>query len=330
MEAGRRPRRVLQGYLDLRPPAGESPRDAVLVRTDDPFPVIVRQWRLGTVGACRRRSLGPAVAARRPRDRSERRPPQPGGTPMSPIPEPARELAPTGRLRVAINLGNPVLTHGTPEDPGGVSVAIAREVGRRLGVPVDLRCVDAARLCFAALAEGRADLTFLAVEPARETEVRFSPPYLTIEGVYVAAADGPFATRADVDRPGVRVGVKEGSAYDLFLTRTLVRAEVVRGADGVDVYVAEGLDVGAGIRQPMTAFVADGTRHRVLEPAFMQIPQAVGIPRERSDGAAAWVAATVRGLLADGFVRSELARAGQDPDLAEDLAEDLADDCTVG
>ncbi|WP_134741517.1 transporter substrate-binding domain-containing protein [Nocardioides sp. 503] len=227
-----------------------------------------------------------------------------------------QRLAPTGALRAVINLGNPVLAHGTPDEPGGVTVAIARELASRLEVPLTLECVDAARRSLAALTDGTADVAFLAVEPAREVDVHFSPPYLTIEGVYVVGHDSPVTTAADVDRPGVRVGVKQGSAYDLYLTRTLQHAGVVRGADGVAVYRESGLDVGAGIRQPLTALVAEEASLRLVEPAFMQIQQAVALPRDRGEEAADALAGFVRDLLDSGFVRRELAAAGQDPELA--------------
>ncbi|WP_139980462.1 transporter substrate-binding domain-containing protein [Nocardioides litoris] len=240
---------------------------------------------------------------------------------MDPLDVAAR-LAPTGALRVVVNLGNPVLATGTPEDPAGVTVALARELARRLDRPLDLRCVDAARLSLAALVHGEADVAFLAAEPARAREVRFTRAYLTIEGVYVAPAGRGPATAAEVDRPGTRVGVKEGSAYDLHLSRSLQEAEVVRGAEGLQVYLDEGLEVGAAIRQPATAFVEDGGAgggaHRVLEPAFMQIRQALAVPLDRDDEAVALVDGLVGELLASGFVRAELARSGQDPDLAVD------------
>ena len=156
----------------------------------------------------------------------------------------AEDLAPTGVLRASINLGNPVLAQGTPAAPSGVTVDIAREVGARLGVPVELVCFDAARKSFEAMAAGRADLCFLAVDPAREAEVAFTAPYVVIEGVYVGARRLAVVSVADVDRDGVRIGVKHGSAYDLFLTRTLAHASVVRGDEGVDVFPAEGLEVG--------------------------------------------------------------------------------------
>lgn len=147
----------------------------------------------------------------------------------------AEDLAPTGTLRVSINLGNPVLAQGTPDAPTGVTVDMAREVGVRLGVPVKLLCFDAARKSYEAMASGQADLCFLAVDPAREAEVAFTAPYVVIEGVFVVRQDSDFAKPADVDRPGVRIGVKRGSAYDLFLSRTLQHASVVRGEEGVEL-----------------------------------------------------------------------------------------------
>ncbi|GGR68069.1 ABC-type amino acid transport substrate-binding protein [Nocardioides luteus] len=119
-----------------------------------------------------------------------------------PLPR-AAELAPTGTLRASINLGNPVLAQGTLDAPAGVTVDIAREVARRLGVPVSLQCFDAARKSFEALRTGAADIAFLAVEPARAAEVEFTEPYVLIEGVYAVPADSPIRSADDVDRPGV-------------------------------------------------------------------------------------------------------------------------------
>lgn len=142
------------------------------------------------------------------------------------------DLAPQHVLRAAINLGNPVLAHGTSAAPGGVTVDIAGEVGARLGVPVELRCFAAARTSFEAMTSGQADLCFLAIEPARAAQVAFTAPYVVIEGVFAVPRDSALGTVADVDRPGVRIGVSRGSAYDLYLTRTLRHASVVRAADG--------------------------------------------------------------------------------------------------
>ncbi len=133
----------------------------------------------------------------------------------------AQDLCPTGALRASINLGNPVLAQGTPEGPTGVTVDLARELGARLGIPVELVCFDAARKSFEAMTAGHADIGFLAIEPAREAEVAFTAPYVVIEGVYVVPPESPITTAAEVDRDGVRIGVKQGSAYDLFLSRTV-------------------------------------------------------------------------------------------------------------
>jgi polar amino acid transport system substrate-binding protein len=223
----------------------------------------------------------------------------------------AHDLAPTGVLRASINLGNPVLAQGTPHDPSGVTVDLAREVASRLEVPLELLCFDAARKSFEAMADGRADLCFLAVDPARATEVAFTAPYVVIEGVYVVPTDSPLASPADVDRPGVRVGVKQGSAYDLFLTRTLEHATVVRGEEGVDVFVEQGLEAGAGIRQPVATYAAAHPGVRVVEERFMQIEQAVGTSTDRAPATVAFLRDLVEELKASGFVADSLARSGQ-------------------
>ena len=214
------------------------------------------------------------------------------------------DLAPTGVLRASINLGNPVLAHGTPQAPGGVTVDIAREIAKRLGVPVEFVCFDAARKSFEAMKSGQADICFLAIEPAREAEVAFTAPYIVIEGVYAVPVDSDIRTVADVDRPGVRVGVKHGSAYDLFLTRTLQHATIVRGTDGVDAFREENLDVAAGIREPMTEFVERNPDVRLIDERFMQIQQAVGTAKTRRPETVAFLRDLVEELKASGFFES--------------------------
>ena len=145
------------------------------------------------------------------------------------------ELAPAGVLRAALNLGNPVLVQGTPAEPAGVTVDIAREIAGRLGVPAEFRCFGAARESLAAAVAGEADICFLAVEPARAAQIAFTAPYVLIEGVYAVRRESPLTTVAQVDSAGVRIGVKQGSGYDLFLTRTLRHATLVRGAEGTAV-----------------------------------------------------------------------------------------------
>ncbi|MFF6788994.1 transporter substrate-binding domain-containing protein [Streptomyces filamentosus] len=227
----------------------------------------------------------------------------------------AADLAPTGILRASVNLGNPVLAQGTPEEPGGVTVDLAREIGRRLALPVETLCFDAARKSFEAMAEGRADLCFLAVDPAREKEVAFTAPYVVIEGVYAVPRDSALATVEDVDAPGVRIGVKQGSAYDLHLTRTLAHATVVRGAEGVDVFRTLDLEAGAGIRQPMAAYVAAHPEVRLIDGRFMEIRQAVGTTTSRAPATLAYLDALLAELKHEGFVSEALRASHQDPAL---------------
>jgi polar amino acid transport system substrate-binding protein len=223
----------------------------------------------------------------------------------------AEDLAPTGTLRAAINLGNPVLAQGTPTAPTGVTVDIARELGSRLGLPVELVCFDAARKSFEAMAVGQADICFLAIEPAREAAVAFTPPYVVIEGVFVVPRDSIIATRADVDREGVRIGVNEGSAYDLFLSRTLRHARTVPVEEDVDVFGDLGLEVAAGIKQPMTELVRNHPEFRLIEGRFMEIRQALGTTRTRGPETVGFLRVFIEELKAGGFVAEALRRANQ-------------------
>jgi polar amino acid transport system substrate-binding protein len=221
------------------------------------------------------------------------------------------DLAPTGVLRASINLGNPVLAQGTPEAPAGVTADIAREVARRLGVPVEYVCFDAARKSFEALTTGKADVCFLAIEPKRAAEVTFTAPYTLIEGVYAVREGSPLTSAAEADADGVRIGVKEGSAYDLFLTRTLTRATIVRGAEGTAVFAEQGLEVAAGVREPMTAYADSHPGLRLLTGRFMEIRQSVGIAKDKRPDTASFLHDVVEELKANGFVADSLRRSGQ-------------------
>jgi polar amino acid transport system substrate-binding protein len=222
------------------------------------------------------------------------------------------DLAPGGVLRAAINLGNPVLAQGTAAAPAGVTVDIARELGARLGVPVDLACFGAARESFEAMAGGDADICFLAIEPARAAQVAFTAPYVVIEGVYVVPAGSGLTAPGDVDREGVRIGVNEGSAYDLFLSRTLRRASLVRGQDGIALFREQGLEAAAGIRQVVGGFVAGAPEFAMIGAGFMQIRQALGTTLTRAPATLRFLADFIEELKAGGFIGDALRRSGQD------------------
>src|SRR5262245_15639298 len=149
-------------------------------------------------------------------------------------PDVLKELAPTGKLRAAINLGNGVLAQKDPASgqPKGVTPDLSRELARRAGIPVELVTFEAAGKVFEALKGGAVDVVFIAIEPARATDVDFSAAYVLIEGGYMVMKDSALKAIDEVDRKGIRIGVALNSAYDLFLTRTIKNAEVVRARVG--------------------------------------------------------------------------------------------------
>ncbi|MGE5818592.1 MAG: ABC transporter substrate-binding protein [Deltaproteobacteria bacterium] len=199
-------------------------------------------------------------------------------------------LAPAGRLRVGINYGNPVLA---TRDPGsgelsGVAVDLARELGKRVDVPVELVGFESAGQMVAGLKAGAWDVAFLAIDPGRAGEIDFTAPYIEIEGTYLVPAGSPLHTIADVDRAGVRIGVSANSAYDLFLSRSLQRAELVRAPDpsaAFELVVAGKVDVVAGVRQSLMANAEKLPGARVFAGRFMAIQQALGIPKGHDEGA---------------------------------------------
>jgi polar amino acid transport system substrate-binding protein len=179
------------------------------------------------------------------------------------------------------------------------------------GLPVELVCFDAARDSFAAAKTGQAGICFLAIEPARASEIAFTAPYVLIEGVYAVSEQSPLTSVEEVDRPGVRIGVKRGSAYDLFLTRTLRHATVVRGSEGTAEFLAGNLEAAAGVREPMTEFVSSHPGLRLIDGRFMEIRQAVGTAASKRPETVAFLRALLEELKSSGFVADSLRRSGQ-------------------
>lgn len=224
-------------------------------------------------------------------------------------------LAPTGMLRASINLGNPLLARADPAGgpPRGVSVDLARELAAQLGVGVEFVVFDTAAQSVQAVREERADVGFFAVDPLRGAGIGFSAPYLLIEGCYLVRDDSPLQSNDEVDRPGVRVVVGRGSAYDLHLGRELKAAEIVRAESSqavVDLFVARGLEVAAGVRQPLEADARRIGGLRLLPGRFMVIQQAMGLPAGRGEAARQALAEFVEAMKASGFVERALARHG--------------------
>jgi polar amino acid transport system substrate-binding protein len=234
---------------------------------------------------------------------------------VSPAPTAAvAELAPTGRLRAAINYGNPVLAFKDPAtgEARGVSVDLSRELARRLGVPLEMVYYDAAGKVTDSARSGAWDIAFVAVDPARAVDLDFSAPYVVIEGVYAVPRDSPIRANADVDRDGIRVAAARGSAYDLYLSRELKRAQIVRAptsAAVVDMMLAQKLDVAAGVRQQLEADAKRVPGVRMLDGRFMVINQAMATPTGRPAGLR-YLATFVEEMKASGFVADSLQRNG--------------------
>jgi polar amino acid transport system substrate-binding protein len=234
-----------------------------------------------------------------------------------------KEFAPSGTLRAAINLGNTVLAQkdAATGAPKGITVELARELARRLGVPIELVTFDAAGKVFEALKRGAWDIAFLAVEPVRAAEIDFTAPYVLIEGTYMVPKDSRLKEIADVDRSGVRIAVATGSAYDLFLSRTIKNATLVRaptGPQALQMFLRERLEAAGGVKQPLVEFAAAHPEVRVMAGRFMAIQQAMGMPKRLGEkagasrpAAAAYLRGFVEEMKATGFVADALKRSNQ-------------------
>jgi polar amino acid transport system substrate-binding protein len=222
-------------------------------------------------------------------------------------------FAPTGTLRASINVGNPILAaiDSAGGDPFGVSIDIAREFARRLGVPVELVVFPRAAESVDAVKNERADIGFFAVDPARSDGLLFTAPYVLIEGSYLVPESSALVENTQVDSAGHHISVGAGSAYDLFLTREIRHAEIVRfrGAEATLEALRTGdVEIAAGIRQLLEAEAARASGVRVLAGRFMVIQQAMGIPAGRGSAAQALLAAFVEEMKSSGFVADALTR----------------------
>ena len=230
-------------------------------------------------------------------------------------PDVVKDFAPTGKLRAALNLSNIVLVQKDPAtgEPKGITPELARELAGRLGLPLEFVIFQSAGKVTDALKSGVYDVAFLATEPARAAEIAFSAPYVLIEGTYMVRKESPLKTVADVDRAGVRIAVGRGSAYDLYLTRTLKNATLVRAEGGdaaIQQFLAENLEAAAGVKQPLVAYAKTRPELRVMDGRFQVIEQAMGVPKGRA-AAARYLRSFVEELKASGFVADALQRSGQ-------------------
>jgi polar amino acid transport system substrate-binding protein len=226
-----------------------------------------------------------------------------------------RAFAPTGILRVAINVGNPILANRDTAAgrPYGISIDLATQFARTLGVEIDLRVFESAGESVTAVTADEADIGFFAIDPVRGAGIAFTSPYVLIEGFYMVRDDSPVVDNADVDQPHNRVVVGKGSAYDLFLTRELKRAEIVRAPTSPTVtqtFLEQKLEVAAGVKQQLEADARSTPGLRLLNERFMVIQQAMGTPKSRGAAAAAVLHAFVEAMKSSGFVAEAISRHG--------------------
>jgi polar amino acid transport system substrate-binding protein len=234
--------------------------------------------------------------------------------PQAPSSAAARaELGGTGKLRAAINFGNPILAvRGADGQPRGLSVDLAREAGRRLDLPVELVTFTSAGNTVEAVKARQVDLAFVAIDPVRAADLEYTAPYVIIEGAYLVRNASALQRNEEVDRAGTRVVVGRGSAYDLFLTRELKAATLVRAPSSpevTEVLLRQNYEVAAGVRQQLEADMKRIGGLRLLPGRFMVIQQAMGVPKGRT-AAQAWLSGFIEEMKASGFVASALQRHG--------------------
>lgn len=220
-------------------------------------------------------------------------------------------LAPKGRIRASINVGNPILARLEADGtPAGVSVDLARRFAAQLGVELELAVFDAAGKSVEAVSREDADFGFFAIDPVRGASIAFTAPYVLIEGAYLVRDGSPLTDNSQVDAAGHTVMVGKGSAYDLYLTRELKQATMLRSPTSptvVDTFIAEQADIAAGVKQQLEADAARIPGLRLLPGRFMVIQQAMGLPRTRGEEAARVLSAFVEDAKASGFVAQALA-----------------------
>jgi polar amino acid transport system substrate-binding protein len=233
---------------------------------------------------------------------------------MTPDPASARsELAPRGVLRVALNDANFLLVRRTPGaiGVGGLAPALAREIGLRLDARVEFVHYPDAGLMASAVGTGAWNVGFLGIDSTRG-HIAFTEAYVEIDAGYLVPAGSALRSTDDVDRPGVRVAVAARSAYDLFLTRALTKASILRAEtiDGSrDLFVHEGLEVLAGLKPRLIEESQRLRGSRVLEGRFTAIQQGIGTPADRTSGAA-YLRAFVREAKRSGLVAELIVRHG--------------------
>jgi polar amino acid transport system substrate-binding protein len=234
-------------------------------------------------------------------------------TPSAPPPARA-DLAPTGTRRAGINYGNVILARKDKAtgDSSGVAIDLARELAKRLGVPLEIIAYDSVGTMVDGAKVGSWDIAFLGSDPARAAEITFTPAYVELEATYLVAAASPLRAAADVDREGVRVAAPARANYELYLSRTLTRAQLVRAQDAAaafDLLASGKVEALAGLTQALIGLSAKLPGSRLVDGRFMAVQQSVGIPKSR-DAGATYLRGFVEEAKASGLVARAIQKTG--------------------
>jgi polar amino acid transport system substrate-binding protein len=224
-------------------------------------------------------------------------------------------FVPTGTLRVGINLGNPILANedSVSNKPYGVTVDIANEIGKRISIPVQLIPFKTAVATVDAVKTGNIDLVFVAIDPVRGADISYTPAYIQIEGAYIVKASSLLKTNEEVDVAGNEIVVGKGSAYDLYLTREIKNAALLRASSSqtvVDDFMSGKGNVAAGVKQQLESDAKRYEGLRMLPGRFMVINQAIGIPKARAhyESTTTYLSNVIGELKQSGFVAEAMKR----------------------
>jgi polar amino acid transport system substrate-binding protein len=224
------------------------------------------------------------------------------------------ELAPSGTVRIGINFQNVLLTRrdAVTGEAGGIALDLAHELGRRLGVPVQIVPFKTAGNLADAVKTGEWDVAFLAAEPQRASVIAFTAPYLEIETTYLVPAGSPFRKVEDVDRDGVRVAAGAKGGPDLAASRTLRRAQIVRAPTtpaAAEMFVKDKLDALVGLKPRLVEDAKRLPGSRILEGRLSVVGQAVGTHKDRAAGAK-YLAEFVEDIKASGLAARVIEQNG--------------------
>jgi polar amino acid transport system substrate-binding protein len=223
------------------------------------------------------------------------------------------ELTRTGKLRAGINFQNQFLTTLGPNgEQGGVAVEFARELARRLGVPLEIISYKSAGALADSVTTGAWEISVLGDEPERAKVIDFAPPLTELEATYLVPAGSPIKSVGEVDRAGVRIVSPAKSAYDLYLTRTIKNAQLIQIAGSKaaqDHFVKEKLDALAGLRQGLVELAPTLAGSRILDGNFTTVRHTVGTPKGLH-AAAAYLRDVVEDVKASGLVTKWIEKSG--------------------